>query len=84
MSRRASDYKYALLGGFLNIVGTGFLWLSFSYAPASIASPITGTNGALTVLLARTLLHERVSRRKYLGIILTFVGILGISILRTS
>lgn len=81
---RLNSYKNALLGGLFNIIGTGFLWLSFSYAPASIASPITGTNGALTVILARLLLSERISTRKYLGIALAFAGILGISILRAD
>lgn len=81
---KLSSYKNALLGGLFNIIGTGFLWLSFSYAPASIASPITGTNGALTVVLARLLLSERISNRKYVGIALAFIGILGISVLRAN
>lgn len=73
-----------MLGGLFNIVGTGFLWLSFSYAPASIASPITGTNGALTVILSNLILKEQISKRKYIGIILAFIGVIGISILRTE
>jgi drug/metabolite transporter (DMT)-like permease len=81
---RFKDYKFALLGGLFNIIGTGFLWLSFSFAPASIASPITGSNGALTVLLSKFLLKENISRRKYLGIILTFIGVLGIAIMRND
>lgn len=81
---KVGGYKNALLGGLFNIIGTGFLWLSFSYAPASIASPITGTNGALTVILSRTLLNEKISKRKYLGIILAFIGVLGISILKAD
>lgn len=81
--QRFSTYKNALLGGLFNIIGTGFLWLSFSYAPASIASPITGANGALTVFLSRILLRERLSVRKYGGIALTFIGIIGIAVLRS-
>lgn len=77
-----NDYKYSLLGGLFNIVGTGFLWLSFSFAPASIASPITGVSGAFTVLLSKLLLKENISRRKYLGVALAFVGVIGIAILR--
>jgi len=77
------SYKYALLGGLFNIVGTGFLWLSFSYAPASIASPITGTSGALTVLLSHYVLRDRISARKYIAILATFVGVIGIAVLRT-
>ena len=81
---RFQAYKYSLLGGLFNIIGTGFLWLSFSFAPASIASPITGTNGALTILLSKFLLKEKISKRKYLGIALAFMGVLGIAILRSN
>jgi drug/metabolite transporter (DMT)-like permease len=84
VTKRLKEYKFALLGGLFNIIGTGFLWLSFSYAPASIASPITGTNGALTVILSKILLKEQISKRKYLGIILAFIGVIGISILRAN
>lgn len=79
---RFKDYRFALLGGLFNIIGTGFLWLSFSFAPASIASPITGSNGALTVLLSRFILKEKISIRKYLGILIAFVGVIGIAMLR--
>ncbi len=80
--KRFKDYKFALLGGLFNIIGTGFLWLSFSFTTASIASPITGTNGALTVLLSRFLLKEKISRRKYLGIVFAFLGVLGITLFK--
>ncbi|HTE58639.1 MAG TPA: DMT family transporter [Verrucomicrobiae bacterium] len=82
--RRFATYKNALLGGLLNIIGTGFLWLSFSYAPASIASPVTGASGALTVMFARMLLRERLSARKYLGVVITFAGVIGIALLRSA
>lgn len=81
---KLKEYKFALFGGLFNIIGTGFLWLSFSYAPASIASPITGTNGVLTVLLSKFLLKEQISKRKYIGIALAFIGVIGISILRVK
>lgn len=82
--KRFGEYKFSLLGGLFNIIGTGFLWLSFSYAPASIASPITGSSGALTVLFSRLFLKEKISRIKYFGIILAFVGVIGIAILRSG
>ena len=81
--KKISNYKYSLLGGFFNIVGTGLLWLSFSFAPASIASPITGSNGAITVLLSYFALKTRVSWKKYVAIIITFISIIGIAILRS-
>ncbi|HTE22325.1 MAG TPA: DMT family transporter [Candidatus Limnocylindria bacterium] len=73
-------YKQALVGGLFNIIGTGFLWLSFSYAPASVASPITGVSGALAVMFARFVFSERLSARKYFGITLALVGVLGIAL----
>ncbi len=82
--KKLKDYKFALLGGLFNIIGTGFLWLSFSFAPASIASPITGSNGALTVLFSRLILKEKIVARKYIGIVLAFIGIIGIAILRAD
>lgn len=82
--KKLKDYKFALLGGLFNIIGTGFLWLSFSFAPASIASPITGANGALTVLFSRLILKEKIVVRKYVGIILAFIGVIGIAILRAN
>ena len=80
--KKIADYKFALFGGLFNIIGTGFLWLSFSYSPASIASPITGINGVLTVLLSRFLLKEKVAMFKYVGIVLAFVGVLGVLVLK--
>lgn len=82
--KKIKDYKFALLGGLFNIIGTGFLWLSFSFAPASIASPITGSNGALTVLFSRLILKEKIVARKYIGILLAFIGVIGIAVLRSN
>ncbi len=80
---KISTYKYALLGGLFNILGTGFLWLSFSFAPASIASPVTGASGALTVLLSHYILRDKINLRQYLAIIITFVGVIGIAVMRS-
>ena len=80
--KKFETYKFALLGGLFNIIGTGFLWLSFSYAPASIASPITGASGSLTVLLSHYVLKDKISARKYVAIAITFVGIIGIAVLK--
>jgi drug/metabolite transporter (DMT)-like permease len=80
---KISTYKYALLGGLFNILGTGFLWLSFSFAPASIASPVTGASGALTVLLSHYILRDKINLRQYLAIIITFVGVIGIAEMRS-
>lgn len=82
-TRNTRVYQYALLGGLFNIIGTGLLWLSFSYAPASIASPLTGFNGALTVILSHLVLKERLSVKRYLAIGLAFIGVIGIILSRS-
>ena len=82
--KKFNDYKHALIGGLFNIIGTGFLWLSFSYTEASIASPITASNGALTVLLSRILLKEKIIPRKYIGILMAFIGVIGIAFLKSD
>ncbi len=73
-------YRQAIVGGLLNIIGTGFLWLSFSFAPASVASPITGVSGALAVVFARFAFSEKLSARKYVGIVLALLGVFGIAL----
>ena len=79
--KKFRNYQQAILGGLFNIIGTGFLWLSFSFAPASITSPITGSNGTLTVLFSIFVLKEKISLRKIVSIVVTFIGVIGISIL---
>jgi drug/metabolite transporter (DMT)-like permease len=81
---KLNSYKFALMGGLFNIVGTGFLWLSFFYAPASIASPITGGSGALTVFLSRFVFKEKIVAWKFVGMIMAFIGVIGIVILRAK
>lgn len=76
-------YKWAILGGFFNIVGTGFLWLSFSYAPASVASPVTGVNGIVTILLARYFMKDHISKKQYLAIAVALIGVVGIALSRS-
>ncbi|PIR42239.1 hypothetical protein CO058_00815 [candidate division WWE3 bacterium CG_4_9_14_0_2_um_filter_35_11] len=49
-----------------------------------MASPITASNGALTVLLSRILLKEKIIPRKYIGILLAFIGVIGIAFLKSD
>jgi drug/metabolite transporter (DMT)-like permease len=41
LKENKKNYKYAIWGGLLNIIGTALLLISFNYTLASIASPIT-------------------------------------------
>jgi len=73
-------YKNAVSGSLFNIIGTGLLWISFSKTLASIASPITATSGAIVVLFAIIFLDEKISIRSVLGLMLVFIGIMGITV----
>ncbi|OHB24932.1 MAG: hypothetical protein A2542_01515 [Parcubacteria group bacterium RIFOXYD2_FULL_52_8] len=77
---QARKYKQILAGSFFNVVGTGLLWVSFTYTLASIASPITATSGALVVLFAVFLLDEDLNWRSALALVLVFIGIMGIAL----
>jgi drug/metabolite transporter (DMT)-like permease len=74
-------YKNVVSGSLFSIIGTGLLWVSFSKTLASIASPITATSGAIVVLLAIIFLDEKISIRSVLGLMLVFIGIMGITLL---
>ncbi len=53
-----------------------FLLLGLLYTSSAEAGILTGTTPAITVLLSRLLLKERMNRRKIYGIICTVAGIL--------
>lgn len=74
-----SKYKFALLGSLLNILAVLFLWLAFANTLASIASPLTAAYPALIIILAMFFLREKPTRREWLGLLLTIVGVVGIS-----
>ena len=73
-------YKNAILGSLFSIVGTGLLWVSFSYTLASIASPITATSSVLLVLLAIVFMDEHLTLKNILAFLMVFIGIMGISL----
>ena len=77
--KNIKSYKFPLAGSFFNIIGTGLLWISFSFTLASIASPITATSGAIVVLLAVIFMDENISIKSILGLFMVFIGIIGIS-----
>lgn len=77
--KQPGDYFHAMVGGTLSIIGTALLWVAFNYVEASVASPIVATSGAIIVLFATLFLDERMRWRNALGIMLIFIGVLGIS-----
>lgn len=79
MRENIQNFKYPLFGSIFNIIGTGLLWLSFNYTLASIASPITATSVSILVLLAILFADEKIRFKNLIGVILVFMGIMGIS-----
>jgi len=76
--KKFSVYKFALLGSLLNVITVLFLWLSFQYAPASIASPITASYPGIVILLAIVFLKEKVNLKDLIGFALIILGIGGL------
>lgn len=83
IKRKASDYKYPIIGSLFNIIGTGFLWLAFNYTLAAIASPITATSGAIVIFLALVVLKEKITTVNLFGVVISFLGVMGISFVAT-
>lgn len=76
-----NTYRYAVLGSVMNVLTVLFLWLAFSRAPASIASPITASYPGFVILLAIVFLKEKVAKKDYVGFALILMSVIGISYL---
>ncbi|MEK7186370.1 MAG: DMT family transporter [Patescibacteria group bacterium] len=72
------DYKFALLGSLSIAVATMFLFLSFNFTLASIASPIAASAPVITVLLALIFLKDKISIKNWAGLILVLFSIIGL------
>lgn len=64
-----------LCAGTLDLGATALLALANSGGEVSIVSVLTSTYPVVTVLLAAVVLHERLLRSQYVGIVLTLAGI---------
>lgn len=73
------DYKHALVGGGLSVIGMALFWVSFNYSLASVVSPILATSSAIIVLFATLFLDESMTWKNAVGIATIFIGVLGIS-----
>ena len=81
ITQGVKEYQWSIYGSLLNVIGTGLLLISFNYAYASIASPLTATYTPLVLIYSFVVLKEKVSKVNFLGIILALVGAFGIIIL---
>jgi len=78
---RFKEYTFALLGSLFIIVATMFLFLSFNFTLASIASPIAASSPIVTIVLALIFLKEKISLKNWMGLIIVFVSIISIGFL---
>lgn len=72
------EYKYSIYGSLFNILGTGCLLVSFNYALASIASPLTAIYTPIVLVYSFVIFKEKINRVNLLGIIAAFIGTFGI------
>lgn len=72
------EYKYSIYGSLFNILGTGCLLVSFNYALASIASPLTAIYTPIVLVYSFIFFKEKINFVNLLGIIAAFVGTFGI------
>jgi drug/metabolite transporter (DMT)-like permease len=78
--KKFSDYKNAFFGSMFIAIATMFLFLSFNFTLASIASPIAGTAPVITILLALIFLKDKITAKNWLGLILVLLSIIGMGI----
>lgn len=74
------EYKFFIIGTFVNVISVMFLWLSFSVAFASIMSPIQASYPFILVILAGIFLNEKITRLKLLGVLITVSGVIGLAV----
>ncbi len=72
-------YGYSMTGAFLGVIAVLLLWLAFEATYASVASPLTASFPLFTLVLAYFWLKEKLTLRDGLGVLITIVGIIGIS-----
>ncbi|MCL5409656.1 MAG: DMT family transporter [Patescibacteria group bacterium] len=78
IANKFKDYKFALLGSLCIAVATMFLFLSFNFTLASIASPIAASAPVITVILALIFLKDKITVKNWIGLIMVLASIIGI------
>ncbi len=78
--RKLGEYKFSLLGSLFIALATMFLFLSFNFTLASIASPIAASAPIVTVILALVFLKEKITPKNRIGLILVLISIISIGI----
>jgi drug/metabolite transporter (DMT)-like permease len=75
--REWGAWRDALIAGMLlhGLYTGGVFWAIWHGMPAGVTALVTGLHPLLTAALAIPILHERVSARQWLGIVVGFVGV---------
>ena len=71
--------KNVLIAGVLDSLGFISMAIGFVVAPVFIVTPISAGSPIVTIVLARVLISERVSRNQAIGIIVTIAGVILLS-----
>jgi drug/metabolite transporter (DMT)-like permease len=75
------ENRYAFLGSFCIVSTMVFFWLAFAHTLASIASPITASYVVFSLFFAAILVKEKVNQKDLIGILLTILGVISLSML---
>lgn len=75
------EYKYSIIGSFLNVLGTGCLLVSFNYGMVSIVSPLTAIYTPIVLIYSFIILKEKMNKLNFAGIIAALIGTFGIIML---
>ncbi len=75
------EYKYSIWGSLFNILGTGCLLVSFNYALASIASPLTAIYTPIVLVYSFIFFKEKFNLVNLLGIVAALIGTFGIIVI---
>lgn len=77
---RRGDVRTSLLSGVLDVAGNGALLVAFRRGLTSLVSPIAALYPATTVILARIVLTEPITRPQSVGLALAVVGLVLIGV----
>ena len=72
---------FLILSSIFTFAGGMFYNYALSKGPTSIVAPIAGSSPAIFVIIAYFLFHEKLNKKQWAGILLTVIGIIGLSLL---
>jgi drug/metabolite transporter (DMT)-like permease len=79
---RLADAPLLLLFGLLDVLAISLLFAAGKADQPELATACATASGAITVILARIFLRERVAPLRWIGIAATFAGIAGLSLFK--